>query len=127
MGLLGPGLKGEGWLSLQSWFSAIKSIGRKCRAHFHTQSLHCEENRSCLKAFTFCSIDALKRNKMKGDVHRDNLCAVEKIKDRLKNTANISSRAVGMHVAINAHRQRGAQLLHLVTDVSPYPKGQVDQ
>ena len=94
MGVLvgGPGLKRERWLNLESWLCAIKSIGRKCSVHFHIQHLHREENRSCLKAFTFHSIDALKRNKMKARRAQEQFyVAIEKIKDHLKNTANILS------------------------------------
>lgn len=77
---------------VECWLCAIKSIGKKCSVYFDTQLLHRAENRNCLKAFTFFSINALKRNKIKAQCAEEQFyVTVEKIKDHLKNTVNISS------------------------------------
>lgn len=87
MGVLGPGLKRE-WMAYSTvLLLAIKHTGRKCSVYFDAQLLYCEENRSCLGAFTFFSINALKRNKMKAQCAQEQFyVAIEKIKDHLKKT-----------------------------------------
>ena len=87
MGVLGPGLKGE-WMPYSAVLVlAIKHMGKKCSVYFDTQLLYREENRSCLEVFTFFSISALKRNKMKAQCAQEQFyVAIEKIKDHLKKT-----------------------------------------
>lgn len=100
MGVSGPGLKGEWMVYSECRLCAIKSMGKKCSVCFDTQLLYREENRSCLKAFTFFSINALQRNEMKAQRAQERFyVAIEKIKDHLKNIANILSGVMGLCAA----------------------------
>lgn len=120
------GLRENGWLIVQCWFWPWNPGAGNAA---HVQLRYHEENRSRLEAFTFFSIKPfLKERKWKLGVHKNNfMWPLKRLRIILKNTTNISSWVMGMRAVVNVHQQRGVQFLHLVTNTSPYPKGQLGQ